>query len=173
MDKLSKDLEESYTSYEDERVGPLRPKVTRRSTRAGRASKYARSLTELFDSMAPPPQEEVSTAGDIPAVKTPTSTSEDEQSDTETPKFDGWNFPEGNYHFAEQIYAIFWEISGGSKFSKPLLWDHGPENSDLFHENALIIKEEERLQAIFLKTLWAQRGEPMTLEVSLIKVLGR
>ena len=165
MDKSSKNLEESYTSYEDEKVGPLRPKVTRRSTRAGRASKYARSLTELFDSMAPPPQEEASTAGDLPAVKTPTSTSEDEQSDTEIPKFDRWNFPEGNYHFAEQVYAIFWEISEGSKSSKPLLWDHGPENSDLFHENALMIKDEERLQAIFLKTLWAQRGEPMTLEV--------
>ena len=160
MDKLNRTpgSDESYTSDEENLAqrgqGFLSPKT--------KAAKYAKSLTKIFDSVTPPPQSKEGMAGAIPIAGESTSDSESEQSDIELPKSTRWKFPKGNYRFAAQVMTIFEELRGTPQFSKPFLWDHRPENPDLFHENALVIKEEKRWHSLLLRTLWAQKGDPKT-----------
>ena len=158
MDKMNKglDLEESYTSDEEvsRGVSLLRSKM--------KAAKCAKSLIEVFDSITPPPQNKEGTAGVTPIEGELTSNSENEQSDIEASDPIRWKFPKGNYRFAAQVTTIFEELRGTSQFSKPFLWDHRPENPDLFHENSLVIKEEQEWNSLLLRILWAQKGDPKT-----------
>ena len=158
MDKLNKtlDSDDSYTSDEEvsRGVSLLRSKL--------KTAKCAKSLMEVFESVTPPPQNREGMAGVTPLEGELTSNSENEQNDIESPKPARWKFPKGNYRFAAQVMTIFEELCGTPQFSKPFLWDHRPENPDLFHENALVIKEEKRWHSLLLRTLWAQKGDPKT-----------